>query len=359
MELDLDLTGRRVLIVGGVREARRAIARYLASGADVSLASPTGARAVGIELVDYPRSAAEWADAVSDVDLVVVVEIDAEMDAMVTAACTARRRWVSREPASPVTRIGRVTLVGGGPGDGGLLTLAGRAALRDADVVYYDRLAPHRHLDRWAPGAELVDVGKKPGHHAVPQSRIEQLMVASALAGANVVRLKGGDSFVFGRGGEEVIACREGGVPVTVIPGVTSAIAVPAAAGIPVTHRDVSHLVTIVSGHAPLDERELEHLAGLGGTLVVLMGIMNLPHLVAGLARHGMAPDMPVAIIERGFTPDQRTTIADIESIVPVAGAVGAGSPAVLVIGEVVAQSGQAAVDLAELAHSSSAYSTG
>lgn len=360
MELDLDLRGRRVLIVGRFHESRRAIARYLAAEATVYLASPTPAAASGrLQVVDYPAKPSEWSDVVSAVDLVVAVDVDPRSDALLNAACLARRTWLSREPALATTETGRVTLIGGGPGDDGLFTLAGKAALRDADVVYYDRLAPHNRLDEWAAGAEFVNVGKKPGHHAVPQSQIERMMIASALDGENVVRLKGGDPFVFGRGGEEVIACREAGVPVVVIPGVSSAIAVPGAAGIPVTHRDVSHLVTIVSGHAPLEERELAHLAGLGGTIVVLMGVTNLPHLTAGLARHGMAPDMPIAIIERGFSTNQRTTIADIETIVPVASAVGAQSPAVLVIGEVVGLSGQSAVDLAELAHNSSALASG
>jgi uroporphyrin-III C-methyltransferase len=356
MELDLDLRERRVLIVGRFAESRRAIARYLAEGASVIVATPIPASSATVQVVALPRTPRAWMKLVSTVDLAVAVDIDETSDALLSAACRARRTWLSREPALATTEIGRVTLVGGGPGDDGLLTLAGKAALRDADVVYFDRLAPHSRLDAWAAGAELVDVGKTPGHHAVPQEQIQRMMVASALEGKHVVRLKGGDPFVFGRGGEEVNACREAGVPVVVIPGVSSAIAVPGAAGIPVTHRDVSHLVTIVSGHAPLEERELAHLAGLGGTIVVLMGVTNLPHLVAGLARHGMAPGMPTAIIERGFSPHQRTTIADIETIVPVASAVGAQSPAVLVIGEVVALSGG---DLAELALSSTALTPG
>ena len=360
MELDLDLHSRRVLIVGRFHESRRAIARYLAAEATVYLASPSPAPPSGrLQVVDYPSTPAGWADAVSAVDLVVAVDVDERAEALLSAACLARRTWLSREPALATAAVGRVTLIGGGPGDEGLFTLAGKAALRDADVVYYDRLAPHDQLEEWAAGAEFVNVGKKPGHHAVPQAQIERMMIASALDGENVVRLTGGDPFVFGRGGEEVLACREAGVPVVVIPGVTSAIAVPGAAGIPVTHRDVSHLVTIVSGHAPLEERELAHLAGLGGTIVVLMGVTNLPHLAAGLARHGMAPGMPIAIIERGFSPDQRTTIADIETIVPVASAVGAQSPAVLVIGEVVRLSGQDAVTLAALAHGSTALPAG
>ncbi|UIP58882.1 uroporphyrinogen-III C-methyltransferase [Agromyces marinus] len=231
---------------------------------------------------------------------------------------------------------GRVTLVGGGPGDADLLTIAAVRALATADVVLYDRLAPHEALADLAPGADLVDVGKRPGHHALPQSGIEALLVEHARAGRHAVRLKGGDPYVLGRGGEEVLACRRAGVPVAVVPGITSAIAVPAAAGIPLTHRGVSHLFTVVSGHAPLTEDELRHLAQLGGTLVVLMGVGTLPMLASGLARHGLVPSTPVAIIERGHRPDQRTTIADLGGIVTAAGVVGVASPAVVVVGEVV-----------------------
>ncbi|AWB95767.1 uroporphyrinogen-III C-methyltransferase [Agromyces badenianii] len=231
---------------------------------------------------------------------------------------------------------GRVTLIGGGPGREDLLTLAAARALADAEVVLYDRLAPHERLHELAPGAELVDVGKRPGHHAVPQSEIEALLVAHALAGRRVVRLKGGDPYVLGRGSEELLACHAAGVQVEVIPGVTSAVAVPGAAGIPLTHRGISHLFTVVSGHAPLTDAELGHLAGLGGTIVVLMGVGSLPSLTAGLARHGMAARMPVAIIERGFRADQRTTIGDLTDIVIAAGRAQVASPAVVVIGEVV-----------------------
>lgn len=231
---------------------------------------------------------------------------------------------------------GRVTLVGGGPGREDLLTVAAIRALGTADVVLYDRLAPHARLAELAPDAELVDVGKQPGHHAIPQSEIETLLVGHALAGRHAVRLKGGDPYVLGRGSEEVLACHRAGIPVEVVPGVTSAIAVPGAAGIPLTHRGVSHLFTVVSGHAPLTDEELRHLAGLGGTIVVLMGVNTLPMLAAGLARHGMRGSMPVAIVERGFRGDQRTTIADLGGIVTAAGVAGVSSPAVIVVGEVV-----------------------
>ena len=241
-------------------------------------------------------------------------------------------------------RIGSVTLIGGGPGTEELLTLAGAAALREADVVLFDRLAPHAALARLAPDAELIDVGKKPHHHPVSQSDIEALLVAHALAGANVARLKGGDPYVFGRGGEEVIACRRAGVPVRVIPGVTSAISVPAAAGIPLTHRGVSKLFTVVSGHEPLTQLEYRSLAGLGGTIVVLMGVGTLPATSYGLQREGMSSRTPVAIVERGYSPRQRTTFADLGSVVEIAARAAVSSPAVLVIGEVVrlAQEGDA-----------------
>ena len=231
---------------------------------------------------------------------------------------------------------GRVTLVGGGPGRADLLTVAAVRALGAADVVLYDRLAPYEALAEFAPAAELVDVGKRPGHHAIPQHEIEALLVEHALAGRQVVRLKGGDPYVLGRGGEEVLACHLAGVPVEVIPGVTSAVSVPGAAGIPLTHRGLSHLFTVVSGHAPLTASELEHLVGLGGTIVVLMGVNSLPSITAGLARFGMSPEMPVAIVERGFRSDQRTTVGNLTDIVVAAGRAGVTSPAVVVVGEVV-----------------------
>lgn len=231
---------------------------------------------------------------------------------------------------------GRVILVGGGPGSSDLLTVAAVNALAQADIVLFDRLAPHDDLARLAPGAELINVGKHPGHHPISQHEIEELLIRHARAGSVVVRLKGGDPYVFGRGSEEVVACQAAGVPVTVIPGVTSAVSVPGAAGIPLTHRGVSHLFTVVSGHAPLSEDELMHLAGLGGTIVVLMGISTLPHTVLGLQRHGSPANLPVAIIERGFSASQKTTVSTLATVVRDASLAQVSSPAVLVIGEVV-----------------------
>ncbi|WP_256128014.1 uroporphyrinogen-III C-methyltransferase [Arthrobacter sp. SDTb3-6] len=243
-------------------------------------------------------------------------------------------------------RTGRITLVGGGPGPADLLTVRAVKALATADVVYFDRLGPTRDLAELAPHATFVDVGKTPGHHKVPQEEIQARMVDGARAGLHVVRLKGGDPFVFGRGGEEVAAAVAAGIPVSVVPGVSSAVAVPGAAGIPVTHRNVSHLFTVVSGHAPLEPHEYRHLAGLGGTIVVLMGIGTLPSLVAGLRLAGLSGGTPVAVVERGFSHTQRTTAATLGSIVTAATA--CRNPAVIVIGDVVSVAGgahQAAAD--------------
>ena len=318
MQLSIDLTGRDVLVTGSEIAARQAVRRYEAAGAKVfRLTVPEGAPGDG-PLPEHPF---------------LIAAVDDGQPGWEPLLRRAREAGipVAVEPAAGPA--GHVTLVGGGPGTPDLLTVGAVNALRDADVVFYDRLAPYQELERLSSG-RLVDVGKQPGHHKVTQCDIEKLMVEAALAGENVVRLKGGDPFVFGRGGEEVAACVAAGVPVNVISGVTSAISVPAAAGIPVTHREVSHMFTVVSGHAPLTEDEHTHLAGLGGTIVVLMGIGTLPQLAAGLRRAGMRADMPMAVVERGYRPGQRTTIAELGTIENAAA--GCSNPAVLVIGEVV-----------------------
>ncbi|MGG5172028.1 uroporphyrinogen-III C-methyltransferase [Pseudarthrobacter sp. J1738] len=318
MELSIDLTGREVLLIGAEQVARQAMRRYQAAGAVVfRLSTPQGESTDG-PLPEHPF-------------LVAAVDDGQPGWEPLLNRCRAAGIPVAIEP--PAGPAGHVTLVGGGPGTEDLLTLGALNALRDADVVFYDRLAPH-HLLAELSTAELIDVGKTPGHHKVSQAGIEEQMVSAALSGANVLRLKGGDPFVFGRGGEEVAACVAAGVPVHVISGVTSAIAVPAAAGIPVTHRGVSHLFTVVSGHAPLNEEEHQHLAGLGGTIVVLMGIGTLPSLVAGLRRAGLSETTPAAVIERGFGPGQRTTTANLGTLVDASSK--CSNPAVLVIGEVV-----------------------
>lgn len=236
-------------------------------------------------------------------------------------------------------RTGHITLVGGGPGPADLLTLRAARALAAADVVYFDRLGPTDDLTALAPRATFVDVGKTPGHHKVPQEEITARMIDGAKAGLHVVRLKGGDPFVFGRGGEEMAGAVAAGISVTVVPGISSSISVPGAAGIPVTHRNVSHLFTVVSGHAPLTTSEHKHLAGLGGTIVVLMGIGTLPTLVAGLRQAGLPNVTPVAIVENGFSHAQRTTIATLGTIVDASSS--CRNPAVIVIGDVVNLAGE------------------
>lgn len=237
----------------------------------------------------------------------------------------------------PAPRRGEVTLVGGGPGRTSLLTLEAVDALRRADVVFCDRLAPTDDLGQLAAGAEVRDVGKSPYHHPVGQRAIEAEMIGRARRGESVVRLKGGDPFVFGRGGEEMLACVAAGIPVRVVPGVSSALSVPASVGIPVTHRDVSKAFTVISGHTPPEAYELEALIQLDATIVILMGIANLHQIMTGLDRAGLSPDTPAAVIERGFSERQRTAVTTAGELVAEMYRLDITSPAVIVLGKVVA----------------------
>lgn len=232
---------------------------------------------------------------------------------------------------------GHVTLVGGGPGDPALITVAGRRALAQADVVVADRLGPRGVLAQVRPGVEVIDVGKTAGHHPVPQHEINALLVEHAQRGRRVVRLKGGDPYLLGRGGEEVAACRTAGVAVDVVPGVTSAFSVPALAGIPVTQREVSAAVHVTSGHRELEHAALACVRDRSATLVVLMGVANLGHHVEQLRGAGAAAGTPVALIERGSTEEQRVTRGTLADIVPLAAAARVRAPAVVVIGDVAA----------------------
>jgi uroporphyrin-III C-methyltransferase/precorrin-2 dehydrogenase/sirohydrochlorin ferrochelatase len=235
---------------------------------------------------------------------------------------------------------GRVALVGAGPGDPELVTVRGRRLLAAADVVVVDRLAPGLLLDELRPGAEVVDASKIPYGPAAAQEELNRILVDRALAGRFVVRLKGGDSYVFGRGGEEFLACVAAGVPVTVVPGVTSAIAAPAAAGIPVTHRGVAHEFTVVSGHLPPGHAESlvdwSALGRLRGTIVVLMGLKNLASIAAALLAGGKHPETPVAVIQEATTTAQRTLRADLSTVAASASGAGIRPPVVIVIGPVV-----------------------
>jgi uroporphyrin-III C-methyltransferase len=241
-----------------------------------------------------------------------------------------------------VTGLGRVTIVGGGPGDPDLLTVRAVRALASADVVLADRLGPAWALAELAPQAVVVDVGKEPGRQPVPQAEIERLLIAHARAGLHVVRLKGGDPFVFGRGSEEVLACAAAGVAVTVVPGLSSALAAPALAGIPLTHRGLARGFTVVTGH-PLPDPAV--LAGYDGTIVVLMGMAALPDLVGGMLAAGFDPATPSAVIERASMHDQRTTRAAVRDLAGTCSRIGVTSPAVIVIGAVAGLGAAAAYD--------------
>lgn len=235
---------------------------------------------------------------------------------------------------------GKAYLVGSGPGGLGLLTMRAREVIDAADVILYDQLPGEEILASLPKSAELIDCGKYGGNHTMEQDEIEALMVERVKAGKTVVRLKGGDPFLFGRGGEEVETLREHGIPVEVVPGVTSAIAVPEMVGIPVTHRRYASQVTFITGHEdptkPESALDWEVLARLKGTLVVLMGVKNLPAIAKALTANGKDPATPVAIIERGLRPDQRVTVGPLADIAEKARAAGVRPPAVIVIGWVV-----------------------
>ncbi len=232
---------------------------------------------------------------------------------------------------------GRVFLVGAGPGDPELITVRGARALADADVVVYDRLVAPALLELAPTSAQRIYVGKEPGRAAVPQRAIERILVDHALDGSTVVRLKGGDPFVFGRGGEEVAACAAAGVPCEVVPGVSSAVAAPAAAGIPVTHRGVARSFAVVTGStAHDDELDLSRVAG-ADTLVVLMAAGRLAQTCADLIAAGRPSDEPAAIVQWAWTPEQRSVVGTLTDLPLLAEAASIGPPATLVVGEVAA----------------------
>ncbi|OPX72874.1 MAG: Uroporphyrinogen-III C-methyltransferase [Methanoregulaceae archaeon PtaB.Bin152] len=235
---------------------------------------------------------------------------------------------------------GKVYLVGSGPGGLGLLTLRAREVIDQADVILYDQLPGEEVLATLPERAEKIDCGKFGGKHTLEQDDIEALMVAKAREGKKVVRLKGGDPFLFGRGGEELEVMREHGIPVELVSGVTSALAVPGAVGIPLTHRKYASQVTILTGHEEPGKAESgldwENLAGNPGTLVILMGVKNIPDITRSLVDHGKNPDTPVAIIERGLRPDQRVTVGTLRTIADIAKSRNVRPPAIIVIGDVV-----------------------
>jgi uroporphyrin-III C-methyltransferase/precorrin-2 dehydrogenase/sirohydrochlorin ferrochelatase len=389
----LDLSGRRVVMVGGGIVAQRRLPRLVGAGALVEVIAPettpsVSAMADAGEIVWHRRRYADgdlagawYALACTD---------DAEVNAAVCAAgerervfCVRADSGVDGSAVTPASghhggllvgvlsggdplrsaavrdsvlhglRAGTVedgrgaqteelpgvALVGGGPGDPELITVRGRRLLARADVVVVDRLGPRELLDELPPGVEVVDAAKIPYGRAASQDVINATLIEHAKAGKFVVRLKGGDPYLFGRGFEELLACAEAGVPVTMVPGITSAFAVPAVAGVPVTHRGVAHEVVVVSGHVgPGHEQSLvdwEALGRLRGTIVLMMGVKRLPQFAEALLAGGRRADTPVAIIQDGTMRTQRVLKSTLDSVAVEAKTAGVRPPAVIVIGPV------------------------
>jgi len=334
VSLDLSLRGRSVLLDGVDSHTAATIHALLRDGATVTL-RPARATIAG----PVPASVR---DLVGRGRVTLVTDVDeAAFDVVIRAQASPSTgtEAVKAYGGAPGGAPGTVTLVGGGPGDPGLLILAGLAALRDADVVVHDRLAPVAALKHVRRGAEIVDVGKIPRGAFTPQERINAVLVEHATAGRNVVRFKGGDSFVFGRGGEEAEACAAAGIPVTVVPGVSSGIAAPELAGIPLTHRALVQGFTVVSGHVPPgDPRgtlDWGAIARSNTTIVVLMGVATLGVIAETLVGEGLSPHTPAAVVADAGLPSMRTVRAELVDITQAMRREGVGAPAVVVIGAV------------------------
>ncbi|BBY36133.1 uroporphyrinogen-III C-methyltransferase [Mycobacterium mantenii] len=389
----LRLTGKKVVVVGGGTVAQRRLPLLIASGADVHVISRSATRSVeamtGITLAlrayrDGDLDGAWYAIAATDdpeVNAAVVAEAEsrrifcvradiavegtavtpasfdyAGLSVGVLAGGEHRRsaaiRSAIREalqtglitPDSPVSSDvvkGGVALVGGGPGDPELITVRGRRLLAQADVVVADRLAPPELLAELPPHVEVIDAAKIPYGRAMAQDAINGVMIERARSGSFVVRLKGGDPFVFARGYEEVLACVEAGIPVTVVPGVTSAIGVPALAGVPVTHRAINHEFVVVSGHLPPGHPESlvnwDALAAMSGTIVLLMAVERIELFAEALLRGGRPADTPVLVVQHGTTAAQHTLRATLADTPEKIRAEGIRPPAIIVIGAVAA----------------------
>ncbi|EXU67709.1 MULTISPECIES: uroporphyrinogen-III C-methyltransferase [Streptomyces] len=391
----LRLSGRRVVVLGAGQVAQRRLPALIAAGADILLISPSATASVEAMAeageVRWERRRYQEGD-FEGAWYVLITTDDPEANAAASAEAEARRVWCVRSDdaaaasawtpatgrsegvtvavltgqdprrsaavrdavveglrdgtlAAPRhrTRGPHVALVGGGPGDPDLITVRGRRLLAEADVVVADRLGPRDLLDELPPHVEVIDAAKIPYGRFMAQEAINNALIEHAKAGKSVVRLKGGDPFVFGRGMEEAEALAEAGIPCTVVPGISSSISVPGAAGIPVTHRGVAHEFTVVSGHvAPDDPSSLVDwaaLARLRGTLVLLMAVEKIGAIAAALVAHGRAADTPVAVVQEGTTPAQRRVDATLATVGERVAAEGVRPPAVVVIGEVVAVS--------------------
>ena len=392
----LRLTGKKVVVVGGGSVAQRRLPLLIASGADVHVITRTATPAVEAtamasritlslrEYRDGDLAGAWYAIAATDdaqVNSAVVAEADrrrifcvradiavegsavtpasfdyAGLSVGVLAGGEHRRsaaiRSAIREAlqqgvltlenfASADVVRGGVALVGGGPGDPELITVRGRRLLAQADVVVADRLAPPELLAELPPHVEVIDAAKIPYGRAMAQDAINAVMIERARAGRFVVRLKGGDPFVFARGYEELLACVEAGIPVTVVPGVTSAIAVPASAGVPVTHRGLNHEFVVVSGHLPPGHPESlvnwDALAALSGTIVLLMAVERIELFTEALLKGGRPADTPVLVVQHGTTAAEHTLRATLADVPEKIRSEGIRPPAIIVIGTVAA----------------------
>ncbi|MEC4017080.1 uroporphyrinogen-III C-methyltransferase [Streptomyces sp. H27-D2] len=388
----LRLSGRRVVVLGAGQVAQRRLPGLVAARADIVLVSPSATPSVeamadagefrwerrayregdlegawyALIATDDP-AANEAASAEGEARRIWCVRSDDAEAATAWTPATGRSEGVTvavltgRDPrrsaavrdavveglqdgtlvaARHRTRTPGVSLVGGGPGDPDLITVRGRRLLAEADVVIADRLGPRDLLDELPSDVEVIDAAKIPYGRAMAQDAINQALIEHAKAGKAVVRLKGGDPFVFGRGMEEIEALARAGVPCTVVPGISSSISVPGAAGIPVTHRGVAHEFTVVSGHvAPEDPRSLvdwSALAKLRGTLVLLMAVERIGPIAAALVAYGRSADTPVAVIQEGTMATQRRVDATLATVAQTVLAEGVRPPAVIVIGEVV-----------------------
>jgi uroporphyrin-III C-methyltransferase/precorrin-2 dehydrogenase/sirohydrochlorin ferrochelatase len=386
----LDLTARRVVVVGGGAVATRRVPALLDAGADVLVVAPVPTAALGGLGVAIAQREFEPAD-LDDAWLVLAATDDPAVNATVVAAAHERRVFCVRaddaaggsartpavvrrgsvtvavsggddpgraialreavataldlgalpmRPKRPAA-TGHVALVGGGPGDPELITVRGRRLIAEADVVVVDRLAPRELLGGLDPDVEVIDCGKSAHRHNLSQDEINAVLIDRARAGKRVVRLKGGDPFVFGRGGEEWLACVAAGVAVTVVPGLSSVLAAPAVAGIPLTHRGVAADFTVVSGHldpgrAAQQGIDWPGLARHTGTLVLLMAMDRLGLIADELVAHGRAADTPAAVVHAATTSAQQVVRAPLADIATATEAAGVGAPAVVVIGAVV-----------------------
>ncbi|RBY95716.1 uroporphyrinogen-III C-methyltransferase [Blastococcus sp. TF02-8] len=356
----LRLHGRRVVVVGGGADAYRAGVGLLDAGADVTVVAPVLVPALEAladtgDLSWIPRTyapgdlAGAWFAVTATGDPAVDAAVAADADAARIfcdrtddpgAATACPTTPGSADPVPARGPRGRVVLVGGGPGDPDLITVRGREALSQADVVVVDHLGPRSLLAGLRRDVEIVDASKLPRGRSMPQERINDVLVARATEGRLVVRLKGGDPFVFGRGMEELIACTAADVPVEVVPGVSSAIGVPGIAGIPVTHRGLTHEFVVVSGHLPPGHPQSlvdwPAVGRLRGTVVVLMGVETAPAIAAALVEHGRRPETPVAVVVEGTTERQRTIRTTLGRLGETMRDEEVQPPAVWVVGEVV-----------------------